>query len=73
MTVHKKQSQKRRKSKIILPLQTNTTLLPKKRKTATNKKKTDKTKTDIYTKIKLPQQSRHTKHQKYSSNSTQSP
>jgi hypothetical protein len=52
MTVHRKQSQKREKSKIILPLQTDTTLLPKKRKTATNKKKTDKNKTDIYTKSK---------------------
>ncbi len=52
MIVHRKDTQKTRKSKIILPLQTYTTLLPKKRKTTKFIKKTDKIKTDIYTKIK---------------------
>ena len=52
MIVHKKETQKTGKSKIILPLQTDTTLLPKKKKTATKKKKIDKTKPNLYKKIK---------------------
>ena len=52
MTLHRKQSQKTRKSKIILPLQTDTTLLPKNRKNSKIIKKSDKTKTNMYTKIK---------------------
>ena len=52
MTVHRKNSQKTRKSKIILPLQTDTTLLNKNKKTTKNRTKREKNKTDIYKKIK---------------------
>ncbi len=53
MIVHRKDTKKTAKSKIILPSRRYTTLLPKKRKNTKIINKSDKTKTNFYNKMQI--------------------
>jgi hypothetical protein len=73
MTVHKKYTSKRTKSKIILPKKPYTTLLPKKRKSTKNINRTDKIYTEFYNKMKFTSLLKRVITKKYLNKSIQSP